>query len=145
MHGPHLACACGYEQAGHADKPLVYLDWDTIPGFRRNKLPPSSESRNDKGECHVPPKRQTTASHTHLHVLLSARSSWARSHVCGEGQFSCNKSRICVPQYKNCDTRRDCPDGSDEWNCCKYSHSVAASRRCVCLVPCLLTIISIPE
>jgi len=92
----------------------------------------------------IPPKRQTTVCHTHLHVLLSARVSWARSHVCGEGEFPCNRSRLCVPQYRNCDTRPDCPDGSDEWNCCKYSYSVAASRRCVCLVPRLLTMISLP-
>lgn len=98
-------------------------------------LPPFSGSQNDKCQCHVPPKRHTTVCLTHLHVLLSARGSWAKSHVCGEGEFRCNKSRVCVPQSRNCDTRPDCPDGSDEWNCCKYSYSVAASRRCVCRFP----------
>ena len=82
---------------------------------------------------------------THVLVLLSAGPSWARSHVCDEGEFRCNRSRLCVPQNRNCDQRPDCPDGSDEWNCCKYIYSVAAaSRRCVCLVPPQLTIISIP-
>lgn len=67
-----------------------------------------------------------------LRAFLSARGSWARSHVCGVGEFRCNRSRICVPQYRNCDTRPDCPDGSDEWNCCKYNYYLlAAGRRCL--------------
>ncbi|XP_021924752.1 relaxin receptor 2-like [Zootermopsis nevadensis] len=52
-----------------------------------------------------------------LIVLILIRGSSAGSNACGYGEFRCNSSRLCVPQVRNCDTRPDCPDGSDEWNC----------------------------
>ncbi|XP_052285983.1 basement membrane-specific heparan sulfate proteoglycan core protein-like isoform X3 [Dreissena polymorpha] len=36
---------------------------------------------------------------------------------CLEGEFQCVTSRKCIAGARRCDTRRDCPDGSDEAKC----------------------------
>lgn len=41
---------------------------------------------------------------------------------CKEDEFRCNDAS-CIPKSSVCDTRKDCNDGEDEVNCCKYIKS----------------------
>jgi hypothetical protein len=45
-----------------------------------------------------------------------------RKNNCPVGHFECGGSHkvlLCIPQSANCNGKRECPDGSDEFNCRK--------------------------
>jgi hypothetical protein len=113
---PHKchACLCSVREQ---DTSVQTSAMTSSCGFPNHEIPIRPWS------CRTLPDAQPTVKlcvHKTLMFLFSAGGSWAGSHVCGEGEFRCNSSRLCVPQHRNCDKRADCPDGSDEWNCCKY-------------------------
>ena len=43
-------------------------------------------------------------------------------------KFRCDNGHECVSEYRLCDGRRDCSDGSDEWyrNCSMYRNRLHA-------------------
>lgn len=36
---------------------------------------------------------------------------------CSRAEFECQQLHKCIPNWKRCDGRRDCQDGTDERNC----------------------------
>ena len=41
--------------------------------------------------------------------------------ICSYWEFRCDNGYQCVDNYYRCDGRRQCYDGSDEWNCGMYT------------------------
>lgn len=40
---------------------------------------------------------------------------------CESDEFRCADGRTCIPSSAHCDRKYDCPDGSDEIDCRKFS------------------------
>lgn len=41
---------------------------------------------------------------------------------CSEEEFYCYHSRTCISRHLRCDSQRDCLNGEDERNCCKWNN-----------------------
>jgi Low-density lipoprotein receptor domain class A len=39
------------------------------------------------------------------------------THICRQSEFQCKSDGACIMVSKKCDNRRDCSDGSDEFDC----------------------------
>lgn len=54
---------------------------------------------------------------------------------CHPDEFTCNRSKKCVPKHSVCDTIMDCEDASDELNCtfseCSSRQFQCKNKRCI--------------
>ncbi|XP_059532749.1 sortilin-related receptor [Myotis daubentonii] len=51
---------------------------------------------------------------------------------CGRFEFECHQPRTCIPNWKRCDGRRDCPGGQDEAGCPTRGALACASGEFPC-------------
>ena len=52
-----------------------------------------------------------------LFLLLTYTYLDTNLNLCGEDEFKCSLSILCIPLIWVCDDEKDCTDNSDESNC----------------------------
>ncbi|XP_041030158.1 sortilin-related receptor [Carcharodon carcharias] len=52
-----------------------------------------------------------------VNVTTTSTTSAKPAGRCSFSEFSCVRGHNCIPNWKRCDSHRDCRDGSDEMNC----------------------------
>ena len=54
--------------------------------------------------------------HCCYEIMFSVYLDSCKDHN-GDTKFHCSSDRMCIPLFKKCNGRADCPSGEDENNC----------------------------